>query len=163
MKCPLCTEKLTYDNIKLLHKACGPCQRQLKQMASGFRGVMLESRPLKFVWDNTKGYEEWMSQLEQTDADTVPVKKNAEETEQRCDIRDMKKFVGLPDFLPLEKQVYTAWIIEGRKDEKIQEVLGLTYSQLFHIKTVVKNRLQKQMLQYHKIKRLEKEAHLNGF
>jgi len=158
MSCPLCTEKLTRESARLLNKACGPCQRQVKQLMAGFRGVIMESRAPKHTWDNTKGYMEWVGQLEQTDADTVPFKKNAEYVEQRCDIRDMKRIVGLPEFLPLESQVYTAWIGEGVKDEKIQEVLGLTYSQLFHIKSVIRNRLQRKMAEYHQVKKLDKET-----
>jgi hypothetical protein len=163
MACMLCTQKLTYENTKLIDKACGSCQRHLKQMRAGFRGVITESRPLKHIWDNTAGYMEWVGQLEQTDADTVNVKKNGEYVTQRCDVRDMKRIVGLPQFLPLELQVYTAWIVEGVKDEKIQEVLGLTYSQLFHVKNVIQKRLQKQMAEFHQVKKLEKEAHHNGY
>jgi hypothetical protein len=133
-------------------------------MMAGFRGVITESRPLKHIWDNTAGYMEWVGQLEQTDADTVNLKgKKDEYVELRCDVRDMQRIVGLPKFLPLEQQVYTAWVKEGVKDEKIQEVLGLTYSQLFHVKNVIQGRLRKQMAEYQNIKRLEKEAHNNGF
>jgi hypothetical protein len=106
---------------------------------------------------------EWVGNLEETDADVVNFKKKGEYVEQRCDIRDMKKIIGLPTFLPLEQQVYTAWIGEGVKDEKIQEVLGLTYSQLFHIKTVIRNRLQRKMSEFQTVKKLEKEAHSYGF
>lgn len=157
MSCPVCTQKLTYDIVHLASKACGPCQRQIKQMMAGFHGVITEARPEKTVWDNTSAYMEWLNKLDPSDTDKVNLKKKDDYVVQRCDLRDMKRVVGLPKFLPLEDQVYTAWIKEGVKDEKIQEVLGLTYSQLFHIKKVIKIRLQKQMRYYHTVKQLQQE------
>jgi hypothetical protein len=161
MSCPVCPLKLTYDVAPLIHKACGSCQRQIKQMLAGFRGVMTESRPKKSIWDNTAGYEEWLSLLAEADTEKVNLRKKDDYVIQRCDLRDMKRIAGLPKFLPLEDQVYTAWINEGVKDEKIQEVLGLTYSQLFHVKKVIKIRLQKQMAYYHTIKKLDQEGKAN--
>jgi hypothetical protein len=58
--------------------------------------------------------------------------------------------------------IFTAWILEGQKDGRMQEVLGLTYSQLFQVKKVVKIKLQKQMAYYHQIKKLEKEGKSDG-
>lgn len=158
MICPVCPLKLTYDVVPLINKACGPCQRQIKQMLAGFRGVMTETRPKKSVWNNTSGYQEWVAQLQETDSAPAKLRKKDDYVIQRCDLRDMKRIVGLPKFLPLEDQVYTAWINEGAKDERMQEVLGLTYSQLFHVKKVIKIRLQKQMAYYHEVKRLDKEG-----
>jgi hypothetical protein len=161
MSCPVCPQKLTYSVAHLANKACGSCQRQIKQMLAGFRGVMTEARPQKTIWDNTVAYEEWVSKLAEADTTTVNLKKKDDYVIQRCDLRDMKRVAGLPKFLPLEDQVYTAWINEGVKDEKIQEVLGLTYSQLFQVKRIIKIRLQKQMQEYHKIKQLAKEVRAN--
>jgi hypothetical protein len=161
MQCPVCPQRLTYALIQLMDKACGPCQRQLKQMQAGFRGVIQESRSKKTIWDNSSGYNEWVHQLVEQDTVRVQIKKKDDYVLQRCDTRDMKRVVGLPKFLPLEDQVFTAWINEGRKDETIQEVLGLTYSQLFHVKKVIRVRLQKQMAYYHQIKKLEKEGKIN--
>lgn len=160
--CPVCPQKLTYDSIRLMRQACPSCQRQLKQMLAGFRGVMTEARPKKTLWDNSIAYEEWRASLAPSDLVHVNLRKKDEPVSQRCDIRDMKRVVGIPKFLELEKQVYTAWILDGTKDERMQEVLGLTYSQLFQVKKVVKNRLQKQMAYYHQIKKLEKEGKTNG-
>lgn len=157
MSCVLCPQTLTYSLISEMHKGCASCQKQLKQMLAGFRGVMLQTRPKKTLWNNTAGYTEWLDKLEETDGDTVNLRKKDDYVIQRCDLRDMKKIVGLPKFLPLEDQVFTAWINEGVKDEKIQEVLGLNYSQLFHVKTVIRRRLQKQMAYYHQVKKLAKE------
>jgi hypothetical protein len=159
MQCPVCPEKLTYAVAHLVNKACGPCQRQIKQMMAGFRGVIAEARPKKTVWDNTEVFLEWQSKLDALDLDPAKLRKKDDYVIQRCDLRDMKRIVGLPKFLPLEAQVFTAWINEGRKDETIQEVLGLTYSQLFHVKKVIRVRLQKQMAYYHSIQKLEKEKH----
>jgi hypothetical protein len=132
-------------------------------MMAGFRGVMAESRPKKTIWDNTAGYQEWVGKLEETDVDTVRVKGKKEDyVALRCDVRDMKRVVGIPKFLPLEDQVYTAWVNQGVKDEKIQEVLGLTYSQLCHVKRVIQIRLKKQMGYYHEVRKLEKEGKANG-
>lgn len=158
MACPVCPQKLTFDYVKLLNKACGPCQRQIRQMMAGFHGVVTEPRAKKNVWDNTAGYLEWVAQLKETDMVAATLRKKDEYVVQRCDLRDMKKVVGLPKFLPLEDQVFTAWVNEGVKDEKVQEVLGLTYSQLVHVKKVIRIRLQKQMQYFHTIKQLEKEG-----
>jgi hypothetical protein len=157
MSCPVCPQKLTREVYALMNKACGPCQRQIKQMMAGFHGVMAEPRRMKTTWDNTIVFEEWKSQLTESDTAIIHLRKKDEYVEQRCDLRDMKKVVGLPKFLPLEDQVFTAWILEGVKDEKIQEVLGLTYSQLFAVKSVVKKRLQRQMAYYKQIQLLEKQ------
>ena len=162
MQCPVCPQKLTYDAIRLMRVACGPCQRQLKQMLAGFRGVISEARSKKTLWDNTPAYEEWKASLDATDLAIVLLRKKDNEVNQRCDIRDMKRIIGMPKFLPLEKQVFTAWVLEGTKDERMQEVLGLTYSQLFQVKKIVRNRLQRQMAYYHQVKKLEKEGKVNG-
>ena len=158
MTCPVCPEKLSYNHIRVIHLACGPCQRQIKQMLAGFHGVLTEARPKRTIWDNTEGFEEWKAQLSETDLNRVLLNKKEDYVLQRCDLRDMKRVVGIPKFLPLERQVYTAWLLEGTKDERIQEVLGLTYSQLFQVKKIVRNRLQRQMAYYHQIKKLEKEG-----
>lgn len=158
MTCPVCPEKMTYALIDVIHKACGPCQRQFKQMLGGFRGVPQVPKKKTSRWNNTVAYDEWRSQIVEGDLFRVAIDAKAEQVEQRCDIRDMKRVCGLPKFLPLERQVFTAWIVDGLKDERIQEVLGLNYSQLVHIKKVVKIRLQKQMAYYHEIKKLEKEG-----
>lgn len=157
MQCPACPQKMTYALIHLVDKACGPCQRQIKQMMAGFRGVVSETRPNKTIWDNTPTFNTWLAQLSDADNVSVQLKAKDDYVLLRCDVRDMKRVAGLPKFLPLEDQVYTAWINEGVKDEKIQEVLGLTYSQLFHVKKVIRMRLRKQMAYYHQIKKLEKE------
>lgn len=161
MTCPVCPTKLSRASYDLIHKACGPCQRQIKQMMAGFRGVMPEAKVKTTRWDNTAAYEAWKAKLTDQDEVKVHLNNKAEYVEQRCDIRDMKRVVGIPKLLDLEKQVFTAWMIEGTKDERIREVLGLTYSQLFHIKRVIKGRLQKQMAYYHQIKKLEKEGKSN--
>jgi hypothetical protein len=163
MTCPVCPQKLTPAVYPLLNKACGSCQRHIRQMMAGFRGVVVEHRKEKNTWDNSVAYEAWKAQL--TPNDTIRVSlhvKEEQETQQRCDLRDMKHVCGLPKFLDLEDQVFTAWLLEGQKDERMQEVLGLTYSQLFQIKKVVKIRLQKQMCYYHQIKKLEKEGKTDG-
>lgn len=157
MSCPLCPQKLTYDCIPLIDKACGSCQRQMKQMVAGFKGIVAETRPQKTLWDNTPTFNEWLAQLTVDDNVSVQVKGKEDYVLLRCDIRDMKRVAGLPKFLSLEDQVYTAWINEGVKDEKIQEVLGLTYSQLVHVKKIIRMRLRKQMAYYHQIKKMEKE------
>lgn len=162
MTCPVCPEKLTYKLIPLIDQACGPCQRHLKQMLAGFHGLTQEHRQKRTLWDNTSAYEEWKDQLLVNDDVKVRIKDTAEYTEQVCDIRDMKRVCGMPKFLSLEKQVFTAWILEGQKDERIQEVMGLNYSQLFHIKKVIKIRLQKQMAYYHQIKKLEQGDKSHG-
>lgn len=161
MSCPVCPLKLTYEVRHLAKRACGPCQRQIKQMMAGFHGVMSEPRPQKNTWDNTEAYELWKDQLTEADVKGVSLKKKDDYVMQRCDLRDMKRIVGFPKFPTLEDQVFTAWINEGRKDEVMQEVLGLTYSQLFHVKKVVRYRLQKQMLYYKQIQQLEKEKKVN--
>jgi hypothetical protein len=157
MSCPVCSQKLTYAVVGLANKACVSCQRQIKQMLSGFNGVTAEPKHIKTTWDNTVAFEEWKASLTSTDTAIVHIRKKDDHVIQRCDLRDMKRVVGIPRFLPLEKQVFTAWILEGVKDEKMQEVLGLTYSQLFAIKSVVKKRLQKHMAYYHQIQKLDKE------
>lgn len=162
MSCPLCTQKLTRSLYPLIGKACGPCHRQLTQMMAGFHGIITESRPQKTVWDNTTAYQEWLTKLDPTDTAKVGLSKKDDYIIQRCDLRDMKRVVGLPKWLPLEDQVYTAWVNEGQKDARIQEVLGLTYSQLFHVKKVIQVRLKKQMLYFRQIKKLEKEGEANG-
>lgn len=162
MKCPVCPIKLTPEVYGLINKACQSCQRQIRQMMAGFNGVIAEPRRLKETWDNTQAFEEWKSGLTEADTDPVALRKKDEYTTQRCDIRDMKRVVGLPKFPPLEEQVFTAWVLEGEKDERMQEVLGLTYSQLFAVKNVVKKRLQKQMAYYHQIQKLEKEGKTDG-
>ena len=158
MQCPVCPQKLTYAIVGLVDKACGPCQRQIRQMMAGFRGIVTEARPKKTLWDNTETYQAWVDSLQATDIEKAHLRKKDDYVIQRCDLRDMKRVVGLPKFPSLEDQVYTAWINEGVKDEKIQEVLGLTYSQLFHVKKIIKIRLQKQMAYYHEVKKLEKEG-----
>lgn len=158
MVCPVCPMKLTRETYDLIHKACGPCQKNIKQMMAGFHGVIATPQPKKVRWNNTAAYEEWKGKLTENDEVKVRLKDKAEYNEQACDIRDMKRVVGLPNFLALERQVFTAWLLEGQKDERIQEVLGLTYSQVFHIKKVIKYRLQKQMAYYHQIKKLEKDG-----
>lgn len=158
MTCPVCPQKLTYAVAGLFNKACGPCQRQIKQMMAGFRGVMTEARPQKTLWDNTEAYQAWVDALNAVEVEAAKLRKKDDYVIQRCDLRDMKRVVGLPKLPPLEDQVYTAWINEGVKDEKIQEVLGLTYSQLFHVKKIIKIRLQKHMAYYHEVKKLEKEG-----
>jgi hypothetical protein len=150
MQCPVCPQKLTYAVAGLVDKACVSCQRQIKQMMAGFRGVITEARPKKTLWDNTETYQAWVDSLQETDVEKAHLRKKDDYVIQRV--------VGLPKFPSLEDQVYTAWINEGVKDEKIQEVLGLTYSQLFHVKKVIKIRLQKQMAYYHEVKKLEKEG-----
>jgi hypothetical protein len=70
----------------------------------------------------------------------------------------MRSEVGLPSFAPLESQVFTAWIEEGVRDDKIQEVLGLTYRQLSHVKAVVRIKLKKQMAYFLTVKKLSKDA-----
>jgi hypothetical protein len=158
MQCPVCSLRLTYDVVKLLNKACASCQRHIRQMLAGFHGVIAEPRKEKLLWDNTDAFEDWKAHLADNDTAVVHLRKKDEYNTQRCDLRDMRKTVGLPKFLPLEEQVFTAWITEGVKDEDIQEVLGLTYSQLFAVKNVVKKRLQKQMAYFHQIQKLEKEG-----
>lgn len=162
MTCPVCPLKLTREVYHLLSKACPSCQRQLRQMMAGFNGVMVEHRAKRTLWDNSETYEEWKSKLAPEDAAKVSLKDDETENAQRCDIRDMKRVCGMPKFLDLEKQVFTAWILEGQKDERIQEVLGLTYSQVYQVKKVIKSRLKKQMAYYHQIKKLEKEGKADG-
>lgn len=154
--CPVCPQKLTPEVYPLVDKACGSCQRHIKQMMSGFRGVIMEPKRVKTTWNNTAAFEDWKAQLTPSDLALVHLRKKDTYVEQRCDLRDMKKTVGYPKLLSLEDQVFTAWILEGVKDEKIQEVLGLTYSQLFAVKSVVKKKLQKQMAYYKQIQMLEK-------
>lgn len=157
MQCPVCPQKLTYAVAGLVDKACGPCKRQIKHMLSGFHGVITETRTKDTLWDNTETYQTWVDSLQETDVEKAHLRKKDDYVIQRCDLRDMKRVVGLPKFPTLEGQIYTAWINEGVKDDKIQAVLGLTYSQLFHVKKVIKIRLQKQMSYFHTIKRLEKD------
>ena len=162
MSCPVCPMKLTSAVYDLVDQACGPCQRHIRQMMAGFHGVIVESKPQRSLWNNTVAYEEWKSQLTENDLARVRIKVDDNYVAQRCDIRDMKRVAGMPKFLPLEEQVFTAWIMEGQKDERIQEVLGLTYSQVFRVKAVIRIRLQKQMAYYREIKKLEQEGTTNG-
>jgi len=162
MTCPVCPLKLTREVYSLLNKACPSCQRHIKQMMAGFHGLAVEHKVKRTLWDNSEAYEEWKGQLTEQDTAKVQIKNDEDYTRQRCDIRDMKRVCGLPKFLPLEEQVFTAWIAEGQKDERIQEVLGLTYSQVFQVKKVIKVRLKKQMAYYHQIKKLEKEGKTDG-
>lgn len=157
MSCPACPQKMTYALISLVDKACGACQRQIRQMLAGFRGIVTEARPKRIVWDNTPAFNAWQAQLTDADKVNVQIKSTDDYAPMRCDIRDMKLVVGLPKFLSLEDQIYTAWMNEGVKDEKIQEVLGLTYSQLVHVKKVIRMRLRKQMAFYHQVQKTEKE------
>jgi len=158
MSCPVCPQKLTREVYDLVDQACASCQRHIRQMMAGFHGVIAEPKKTNNTWDNSDVYEEWKASLVTHDADPVHLNKKGEYLEQRCDIRDMKRVVGLPKFLPLERQVFTAWIMEGQRDQRIQEVLGLTYSQVFQVKKIIQKRLQKQMSYYHEVKKLEKEG-----
>ena len=155
--CPVCPLKLTPEVYHLFDEACSSCQKHIKQMMAGFNGVPVEHRKQKDTWDNSEAYEDWKSRLGPNDTVRATLNKKGQEVEQRCDIRDMKHVCGLPKFLELEQQVFNAWIVEGENNERMQEVLGLTYSQLNHVKTIVKIRLQKQMAEYHRIKQLEEE------
>lgn len=162
MTCPVCPLKLTPEVYHLANKACGSCQRHIRQMLAGFRGILTEPRQKPAKWDNSATYNEWLAKLDPHDADIVKINKKDDYVTQRCDLRDMRRVVGLPKFAQLEDQVFTAWVLEGAKDERMQEVLGLTYSQLVHVKRVVRNRLQKQMGYYHQVKKLEKEGKTDG-
>jgi hypothetical protein len=157
MSCPVCPLKLTPEVYQWFDKACASCQRHIKQMMAGFNGVPVEHRKIKDTWDNSEAYEDWKSRLIPSDTVRAVLDKKGEYVDQRCDIRDMKRVCGLPKFLDLEQQVFTAWIVEGENNERMQEVLGLTFGQLSHVKTVIKIRLQKQMAYYHTIKKLEEE------
>lgn len=156
MACKLCKSSITYHNLPFLRGACGSCKKQYEQLRAGFKGVQAETKEKVAHWDNSEAYESWAQGLEENDLDTVPVSSKKEYTEQRCDVRDMKREAGLPKFADLERQVYVAWIDEGVRDEKIQQVLGLTYNQLQHVKRVVRVRLRKQMAYYQAIKKLAK-------
>jgi hypothetical protein len=131
-------------------------------MQAGFNGVTPEPQKIKETWDNTSAFEEWKAQLLPSDSDSVSLRKKDAYTVMACDVRDMKLTVGLPTWLPLEEQVYTGWICEVAKDERLQELLGLTYSQLLAVKAVVKKRLQKQMNLYRHIKDLADGGKKNG-
>jgi len=155
--CQVCSLKLTPEVYNLFDKACVSCQRHIKQMMAGFNGINVKHRKQKNTWDNSEAYEDWKSKLGPTDFTRAQLDKKDEYVHQRCDIRDMKRICGLPKFIDLEHQVFTAWVLDGENNERIQEVLGLTYSQLQHVKTVVKIRLQKQMAYYRTIQKLEQE------
>lgn len=159
MSCKLCAEKLSPINFSKLNRACASCRRHYTQMQAGFKGVKLEAKDSTELWDNSEAYNEWVSSLGSAEEiDQVSVSSKEEYTQQRCDIRDMRGDVGLPKFAPLESQVYTAWVEEGVKDEKMQEVLGLTYRQLQHVKAVVRMKLRKQMNYFKTVQKLEADA-----
>jgi hypothetical protein len=158
MACKLCTEKLSYANLSKLSRACAPCRRQYQQMRSGFSGYKPEQKEKHNLWDNGAAYEEWVQSLGDAQVEQVNVRTKDEYTEQRCDVRDMRGEVGMPKFAPLESQVFTAWIEEGVKPEKIAEVLGLSRSQVRHVMSVVRMKLRKQMSFYQEVKKLSAEA-----
>lgn len=159
MACKLCTEKLSYANVSKMSRACASCHRQYQQMLSGFRGYKAEPKDKHNFWDNSTVYEDWVKSLGEAQvADPVSVKSKAEYTEQRCAVRDMRGDVGMPRFAPLESQVYTAWIEEGVKVDKIAEVLGLSTKQVRHVMSIVRMKLRKQMLYYQEVKKLTLEA-----
>jgi len=158
MSCKFCSEKLDSSNLSKVSRACAPCKKQYDQMRAGFRGVVYEPKVKTEKWDNSEAYDEWIQSIGDDGTDVVSVKSKDEYTEQRCDVRDMRNTVGLPKFFPLENQVYTAWIEDGVKDEKMQEVLGLTYNQLQHVKRMVRMRLRKQMSCFQVVKKLSVEA-----
>ena len=160
--CPICPQPLSYALIDVIDQACGPCRQHITQMWAGFRGVTPQPVKKVYKWDNSAAYEEWKGQLTAQDEVPTQLKKSDNEVFLYCDIRDMKRVCGYPKFLELEKQVFTSWILEGQKDERSQEVLGLTYSQLTHLKKVVKFRLQKQMAYYRQIQKLEREGKTNA-
>jgi hypothetical protein len=161
MKCKYCDLKLTLDNYPKPNRACAACRRHYEQLKAGFKGVKPELKDETEIWDNSTAYEEWISVLEDSDIpEKVVLNSNGTYTEQRCDVRDMRTEVGLPKFKPLESQVYTAWVEEGVKDNKMQEVLGLTHRQLAHVKSVVKVKLKKQMAYYLTVKKLNKDVEL---
>lgn len=158
MSCKLCTEKLSPSNFFKLRGACGPCRKNYEQMRAGFRGVVYEQQEKVSTWDNSEAYNEWVGSLGTESTDQVSVKSNEEHTKQRCDVRDMRGVVGMPKFHPLEAQVYTAWVEEGVKDDKMKEVLGLTYAQIQHVKSVVRMRLRKQMSFFKAVQKVDDEA-----
>lgn len=158
MSCKLCFEKLDYSLVSKIGRACASCRKQYTHMMAGFHGVVPEKKSERELWDNSESYQDWVTNLGEADpAERVPLKKE-DYTQQRCDTRDMRRLVGLPEFKSLEGQVYTAWIEEGTKDERMQEVLGLTYDQLQHVKSIVRIKLRKQMAFYFEIKQLEAQA-----
>jgi len=160
MSCRLCTEKLSAANLFKLSRACASCKKQYDQMRAGFRGVVYEPKKEVEKWDNSVAYEEWVQSLgEDDELERVKVDAKEEYTQQRCDIRDMRGAVGLPKFLPLERQVFTAWVEDGVKDGRMQEALGLTYNQLQHVKAIVRMRLRKQMAYFQTVKKLAEEKH----
>jgi len=156
MQCKYCVTKLTLYDAFRLKGACPACRRHYEQLRAGYKGFKPEPKDETVRWDNSAVYDEWLSSLEE--AKPIVISNKGEYTEQRCDIRDMRTDVGLPKFAPLESQVYTAWIEEGVKDGKMQEVLGLTYKQLSHVKSVVRLKLKNQMVYFKTVKRLETEA-----
>jgi hypothetical protein len=159
MGCKYCSSRLTYENLYKLKGACSACHRHYEQLRAGFKGVKPEPKDETVRWDNSSAYEEWLNSLNDPAlAEKIAVDSKGTYTEQRCDIRDMRSDVGLPKFEPLEGQVFTAWIEEGVKDNKMQEVLGLNYRQLSHVKAVVRIKLKKQMAYYLTVKRLSKDA-----
>ena len=157
MSCSVCPMKLTREVYAFEKQACGSCRKQIRQMQAGFHGVTPEPQKVKETWNNTEAFLDWQSNVTIEDLTPVHIRKKDAYTVMACDVRDMKQIVGLPTWLPLEAQVYEAWVMEGRKDEIIQEVLGLTYSQLLAVKNVVKKRLQKHMNYYRHIKNLAEE------
>jgi hypothetical protein len=155
MSCKLCTEKLSAANLFKLSRACASCKKQYSQMRAGFRGVVYEPKKEVEKWDNSGAYDEWMQSLGEDDGlEQVKVNAKEEYTKQRCDIRDMRNAVGLPKLLPLEAQVFTAWVEDGVKDGRMQEALGLTYNQIQHVKAIVRMRLRKQMCYFQEIQKL---------
>lgn len=159
MSCKLCPVKIEWAHIAEIGKACPSCRKQYVQMLAGFKGILPTTKEEKELWDNSEAYNEWVGKLEATDADHhISIRSKDEYVKQRIDVREMRNVVGLPPFESLEKQVFTAWIEEGVKDERMQEVLGLTYRQLTHVKSVVRARLRKQMAFYHQVQKLEAQA-----
>jgi hypothetical protein len=157
MSCKLCFEKLSFAHVDKIGRACASCRRHYLQMQAGFKGVRPEPKDETELWDNSSVYESWANSLS-AENERVQLDTKEEYVQQRCDTRDMRAVVGLPEFAPLESQVYTAWIEEGVKDGKIQEVLGLNYDQLSHVKRVIRVKLQKQMAYFKTVKRLEDQA-----
>ena len=117
MVCPVCPLKLTREVYELESKACGPCRKQIRQMKAGFHGVDPQPQAVKETWNNTAAFEEWKAHWTESDLAVVHMRKKDDYLQQACDIRDMKRIVGLPKWLPLEEQVYIGWIEETQKDE----------------------------------------------
>jgi hypothetical protein len=128
-------------------------------MSAGMKGLKPEQKKDDTTWDNTAAYEEWVQKIgDEAIVEQVKLKSTKDYVDQRCDIRDMRSEVGLPKFEPLESQVFTAWIEEGVKDDKMAEVLGLSLGQVRHVMAVVRMRLKKQMAYYQEVKKLTLEA-----